>query len=371
MARSNGQHDNPITEHELLEWVEGTLSPQRESAVLRALANDTELARFMEQLRDDRVALASVPDEPIPAHVAERLSETVERQLLLGTVEEGPVLSDIPRNRKTTVRRSVFGDTTGRLLLVAAVVLIAVGAAAYFASVGLSGFERPSLPEQRELATNPPPVAVEPDVEETIAMDEQPDETPDPAPVEEVELAQAQEPTPPAPPMTTERAMELLAQGRLALRVQTDTPARAVTKMGRLAQRGDELPGRWRVRQDVPETLVSAMRPMGVDAFDQRVRAMLTAMADDGGEAPTVEARPVDTPVITGVYALDIEPTETELDTALAALRSQLGQQVELIELEEPVVVPSSVEVRSILWWGRGPEAWVKRVSVPVVVEEE
>src|SRR5262245_22583953 len=109
----NPARPNMPDEADLLAWVEGESLPrERELAVARALQQDRKLARRLEAMRADRLALRALREPECPADVLagveSALQPVLERQMLLGLSQGAPIEDHLPVSIVRPVKRSIL-----------------------------------------------------------------------------------------------------------------------------------------------------------------------------------------------------------------------------------------------------------------------
>ncbi|KAA0214040.1 MAG: hypothetical protein DYG94_02770 [Leptolyngbya sp. PLA3] len=334
---------NPHEEALVLEAIEGTLAPEQHAGLEALLTRHPGLQEHMAAMRSDRSRLADLtfelpPEVDLVAPVLARLEPEV---LPLRRME-------IPRRRRDVRWSPAAGR---RLALAAAVLLIAGFTAAYVHSqVGTPRLRPPVAVDTPDTAHPPVIVAEGPDVD-APAM-----ESADPIAPEQLLVAaegfweadRALEPD-------LKRAVQLLSEGRLAIRVlaRSEQAARegletmragiaSRSKTWALAGRvNDELCRRW--ERD------ASLQP--VWAVDQ--------------QADTIIEVPI--PTLLEVWSADLQLDATALASLTHAL-SELGWRVHLEEMSRPIdMEPGSLE--SALWWSEPNSTWHPSGSVPVVID--
>jgi hypothetical protein len=182
-------------------------------------------------------------------------------------------------------------------------------------------------------------------------------------------------------PMTAEHATELAQAGRLAIRIRaTDTDA-AAREVHQVAQQSAK-DVRWR-------PLEAAQAPSVFRALAARPAARSGSpehSTDPDGPywssplpdfiPPTPPKRTASAaefirrhPDLRALYTVEVPERPQELASLLGALTPGPAQVAEFVELEEAIPPVPSTEPGAVLWWGRAPANWVRRASVPIVVE--
>jgi hypothetical protein len=364
----------PVDETILAALVEGDLGSREADAVReRLLAADPDLAAMVELIERDRVMLRALGDETPPTGLAESVVARLEREALLGLSGGGAEHGSIPISvvRPARGRRAGFAgwitSPAGAGLAMAAVLALAVGVALQF--VGPRG-TRPAgtgeggvLPGEASLAQS------QPDAEPRVLG-----EAPIPPEAREQPLALAAAPAAGADAariFTDDpgRALELLAEGRLLVRVRAAAPEAASAELGRIAERPVRPNEAYRFAREVPEPLALAMETRYAPVAGKT--GPVEFASDELSRRPTAErpeAREA-TSALEAVYLAD-----TRLDaSALASLRHALslgdGKVAEFEELAEPLDLPRVLTPDAVLWWSREPSEWSRRAYVPVVIE--
>jgi len=371
-------HDLPIDIDTLAALVEGDLGCQEADAVReRLLAADPELAARVEMMCQDRVVVRTLGDEQPPDGLADAVLGKLEREALLG-LADGESGGTIPLSRVRMVRPSPWARGARRLrtpavmgLAMAAVLALAIGIAMQV----LPG----SLPRPM------------PDGEGPLALDtHQPDDRAagpggptDMAVASDVPPAPAGLVTPfaeagslaePGPELLftgdLDRALVLLGEGRLLVRVRSAEPEATVAQIGRLTGRAARPGEAWRLGGEVAEPVATALHtkfePV-VTGVEERILASADG-PEARGAAPRVSilVRPS---ALEAIYLADARADRAAMASLRAALSVGDGQAAVFEELAVPLEMPRVVTTESVLWWGRPASEWVGRSYVPIVVE--
>jgi hypothetical protein len=185
----------------------------------------------------------------------------------------------------------------------------------------------------------------------------------------------AHEPTPDLKGVPLERAAELAAEGRLAIRVVTsDTRGLAAFEQaGAAALNSPNRP--WRVSKQVPAQIVANVLPSvlprssGLDDPRMLAAEMVAPMAGLAMHPFLATTSPDNAfSRVRASYLVSVPATETGLDLLRTALRTRLKGAVEFFELAEPIAAPSVDTPRDLLWWTQSPAQWTPRATVPTVV---
>lgn len=395
---------NPITEADLIGWVEGTLPAARDRMLRAELTRNPALALRLQAMTQDRAILTSIPDEPAPAALLAAVQEAIERQTLFA---DAPALKiDRPSRWSRWALRP-------NMAMAAGVALVITGGV-YWAMVfsnaspvvrNMPSHDVPSVavgpttqnPEPRNAAnggssgvTEIAPVLASDTTGELLPM--QGDfaysgsDTQTLALAEAVMKAESGPPRRPLDARTAElrRALELAEQGRLVIRVRTPAGTRVAGKMDALAasaSRRDPVRA-WRVEGDVPPALLASLTNAGpMTSLEERTVTASPTLAssepqDVGRQAGvTVPTRVVrDTlPAVSSPAAAcmaEFRPTAPTLQALVAALSQKLGGEVILSEASSPQPITSDpADASSVVWWTQPPGTWGKWITVPVVVE--
>ena len=174
------------------------------------------------------------------------------------------------------------------------------------------------------------------------------------------------------------RALALLDEGRLLVRVQSVVPLRTTNNLAQLVSRRSSPSQAWHLERDVPsavlasvdalltpETVPAVTGPIVMADSQNPDHARLAAPDSDSSQAPRV--RPIS--ALSAMYLADTRHDAAALASLLAALSLGDGQRAVFEELAKPVKIPPVYTQESVLWWSRSPSQWVRRANVPVVVE--
>jgi hypothetical protein len=138
MARHDRQQE---FEAEILDWIEGDLSPEREPALLAALAADPVLGRRVHAMRADREVLLRLPEERAPEALLSGVEDALERRMLMGEsdgVQDTPSYARVSSVKSPGVLARIVSSRSARRLALAASVLLAVGFASWWGAERLS-----------------------------------------------------------------------------------------------------------------------------------------------------------------------------------------------------------------------------------------
>ncbi|HZW11042.1 MAG TPA: hypothetical protein VFF69_14160 [Phycisphaerales bacterium] len=355
--------------------VEGDLG-SREADVVRErlLAADPDLAARVELMERDRVMLRALGDETPPTGLAESVVARLERDALLGLSGGAdhvsmPVSVVRPGRTRGTGIAGWMTSPAGAGLAMAAVLALAVGVTLQLTGgprgAPLGGSGRPvegnPLMGEPSLAQHEP--APEPRVlgEAPAAPEQQP-----------IALAAEDAPEPVLERVFTDdpdRALALLAEGRLLVRVRAAAPDAAAAELARLAERPARPNEAFRIAADVPDPIVLAMESRYAPAAGEPGPVEFASSEPSHRAAPDRPDVREPTSMLEAVYLAD-----ARLDaSALASLRHALalgdGKTAEFEELPEPLDLPGVLTPDAVLWWARDPSEWSRRGYVPVVIE--
>lgn len=365
-----GFEDLPVEVDTLAALVEGDLDDREADRVREALLRaDPELARRVELMAHDRVALRTLPDAPPPAGLAEAITEQLERETLLGLASGEPTagsiaVSRVPRVSPAHRRRRLRPAGVG--LAAAAMLALGVGLALRFgtpaetmppASEGttIARSETQTRPAPAEAET--PPVAVAADVPDPPAGGESP-----------ASLASG---SAPAEPETFtgdwDRALALLGEGRLLVRVRTAAPERVASRLASLQTRTPRPGESWRLGPDVPGSLAAAVHARF--APESASGGPLVLAGSEEAPSPLVGSPAAAGTVLEGVYMADARFDRAAMASLLSALSLGDDQAAVFEELPEALHLPGVHTPEAVLWWSRPPSEWSERRHVPVVIE--
>lgn len=371
---------NPLSEEQLLDWIEGNLSPAEEARLASSAARPGLDAR-VRQMQANRRALSSLVDEPAPAELCERVLAALERDALLGltrgAAQEAIPISRVPLGRETPGIIARIMNTSPSRFAMAAGLIVAAGAAVY---LGL-------------IASRPGPTPGNGGVEPVgpIAIHGG-SETPGVTAASEMNTAAAAMAHTDAPsaslatqllaqsaPMDLAHAVQAAREGRLVMRV-------VATNTGGLAQieaaaTRDAGVRDWRLTKSVPPALVARVLPTksssGRVARGEDVMAGMAYAADPlrligPGAAlawtspPTVDRASR----VRATYLVDVPANTDMLQIVKTLFAGATSATVVFEELPEAIAAPRRVEPEDVLWWTQSTARWTPRVAIPVVVEE-
>lgn len=374
-----------LTEEVLCDFVEGLLPAAEVARVREALAGAPEWARMVGAMESHRRALATLPEDPPPADLLDRVQAVLEREALVGLTEgerrfeSAPVSVVLPRRSDGVLAR--IGPRLWRPLAAAAgIALVAIGAYSVFnPSARPTGRGEPG-PIVADAGTDSPPTTIAmADPTEAGLEPERPapGAADGPAALAAADPAQAE--------LLPAHALALARDGRLLIRVVADRTSVAEEAIEAIASlRGDPVRG-VTVERDVPSAVlaaVSAPAPVVVGPASRQRPEMIMAMERHaGGFDPLALVPPgvlspwlpVELPPALGrTFILELPGTQASLDSTRRALSAKLGRQVRIVleELSAPAVHPP-LDSAALLWWTGPAATWAPRVAVPLVVERE
>lgn len=352
-------------EGDVLAFVEGQLDAARADEMRAALDRHPEVRVMVDAMRTQRRILASFGDEQAPRELMGRVGDALKAAPETIVIARQPGVVHVRPNPLRIFVESRIGRrmaAAAALLLVAGIGIMLIGRVIERTPIGetRSGFDVP-------LAMNETPATPTTSTAMTSVVDDQ-NAADQPALAKDLIEDSAAGPTDvpvlaAAQPITPERAAELALEGRLALRVigQDD---RAASALARIAEQSDGS-GTWRVRADVPRSIVAALAPRPTPVDVERGPAL--ADDDGSGNAFLIERSNDQTPPV--VYLLESAATPEALAGALEALSARVHAPVEFVELDSPIETPAVVDARSVLWWNTPIDEWGVRIAVPVIVE--
>lgn len=399
-----------MDELDLLGWVEGDLPRARQQPVEQLLAREPKLRELLESMAGDRRELRAEPMDRAPEDLITRVEAQLERDLLVGLSGPANETLKIPVSRVVIRQEGVLarlgGAATMRVAAIAAMLVIAGGVGlvtvqSIMRSRPGGSMERPELVTRGDglsrmggadggMGSGDAALASAGLVGENADASELLGATMTPsAPLLASIAAKAAETEQMArgdATITPERAVELLREGRLAIRVKTTSFDRSIE---RLASIHAQPRPTWMLMDRADEVVVAALTPpppppastSGVpgDMRETLLNPGLIASADGGreGAGSELRARPM-VPGLTqrervlpqaAVYMAEVDATARALVGLRGALGAGSGQASEFVELERALPLPPAASVESILWWTRAPSGWVTRCTVPVMVE--
>jgi hypothetical protein len=299
----------------------------------------------------------------------------LERELLLG--DERGATGAIPVSSVVIVRESRQGRSRWRFaapLAFAASLTLLVGGAGYWQWISRTGKPGPADGGAQGM------VAATEEIREDASAATFAASNVDPVQDATVEVAPRPEATAvlashrPAV-IDEKRAIQLAQQGRLVMRVLSDDLA----GLPGLEQETSRKTARreWRLNTKVDEALVAAVRPrnlpFGLGSPQEFTHASEAAVSLLGPRAILSWPKPAladRASRVRATYVADVPERENTLKAVRAVFADRLDAKVVFEELAEPVAAPlQRLDVESSLWWTQPAHRWVKRVSIPIVVE--
>lgn len=389
----------------MLAWVEGEpLSPEANAAVARALLADPALARQLELMRRDRIALCSLPEESAPrdlvAAVEAALQPVLERELLLGLqgaepVESMPVVSMV-RPEKRGIFQTFLVDRAGRRMALAASLLVIIGGATWWATTTFTGAPSPVRPIALNDSSRSSPIV--PDAAAGSSTEIAPA---DASTASSLTMSTAPTPEATAPslvedtPIVVASAEELIGPVRTAM---DDALAAELARERKLVVRvvsreASTAPRRVcdRVRKELNSPaikLASAVPPeltvaLEVRPLDAPRPAPVTPEAPvfaaiDGASIYVGPPAPREVPIIEETEPQPLYVVQARLDAAtMSQLRTSLERagrdEVVFEERYEPLPLASGgapvLTPQAVLWWSNPPAGWTSWGEVPVIIE--
>ena len=156
-----------LTESDLIDMVEGTLTVSRETIAIAALKAEPRLGLLIKQMRLDKAAMASAPDVAAPSTLQDRVLETIDAQMIREIAARDQEMSGgIPISSfqyyEPSQARGVLDSKLFRFCAVAAAVLLVTGVTAYIAHEISSENAHRALMDRTAKAPKPiQPAAVE------------------------------------------------------------------------------------------------------------------------------------------------------------------------------------------------------------------
>jgi len=403
-------NSRPLTEDQLADWVDGSLSDAQVQALVDA-SGRSDLPQRMAQMQRHKVLLATTLPERAPRDLHDRVLAALERDMLLGAVEaERSSATETPAPQlkltgdgPTPAQRTNAARWMPRMAMAAGLLLV-VGGVSFFVVKAISLSSRPLAKDQFAGVTRPTPTnptdlasgtqiaALEKSEQSNTLGEANPASTTfadatlattssaassaaGPAAKQSANQILAAEPRIDPKGVPLDRAAQLAAEGRLAIRVVTED-TRGLASFEQAGAAPLNSPNRpWRVTKQVPAQIVASVLPSvlprasGLD--DPRVLAadMVVPMAGLAMH-PLLASTQVD-PTFSRVrasYLVSVPASEAGLDVLRNALRSRLKGAVEFFELPEAVQAPSADTPRDLLWWTQSPTHWTPRATVPTVI---
>ncbi len=400
----------PVSEDALVDWIDGSLSPQ-DVRRLAAESGRADLHDRIGQMQRHRDVLRSLGDTQgllrAPTDMHARVMATLERESLVGheSVEQelraleraAPADTAPVANLRLVQGEGSTSHWTKRapsLALAAGLLLLVTGGAYWTMQMLRSASPKMADPSKTiAMADANKPVATEStapagaDAAATPMMIASNDAT------QATEAAGARMNVttmaagPVAREVTIEEAVALAREGRLAIRVT----ARDLRGLSRLEQDGATRRGNqsWQLSRDVPPAVLAAALPATSEASRAFVRAahalgsstesgtamfstasLISPLIGPGATVTTFAPAVIATgPALSASYLLDVPQTERAFDAVRAVLRDRLKGEVVFAELPDAMPAAAKADAQSALWWTKPSSQWSPRVTVPVLVE--
>lgn len=388
MATNHLQLDDGV----LLAWIEGELSPDRHREVTNALGEQATLQARVDAMRLDRFTLSALGDDKAPADLLDGVADMLEREMLVGSSDalndaltnDFDGFEDLPETIESTP--VVVGTirparrVSDLQIAMAAGLLLIVGASAWFGGMMFAGRGKVPDPNTGPMAINldDPSPSVNTELAdgagaivpiETLAGADAPDTRSagsQPGVQDSMILASDE-------PITPERAVELLAAGRLVVRVQM-ADLTGLAWVDRLENRRSV-----RIERDIPFELARALEPKPIAPYERTHEQPALAMDGEAlGESmvgpptdfefyePALPER-----VVVSIVRIEVAADATTLSALLRGLRTQTGIVSAQFE-DAGEALPTQTErldADAILWWRLPPEQWTLKAKLPVVFE--
>lgn len=405
-----------ITEDDLIDLVDGVLPAPREAAVIEALRREPRLGLMVKAMRADRAEVAELAmvRVPRPVGMLDAIEAKLNREALSALVAESeqapasiPISSVIPQRRGII---AVLAESVWARRLATAASLAIVAGLGYFAVrelvKALPGVQPPRTIVRGPSSTgepspiNPTPVEAAPDRTE-VAEGPRGDEVSGESTMEVAAAPAADSSIPDSVAtggtLTLPEALRLAEAGRLVIRVRSNNhegTLRHLQELSRTSGREtrwraydvNALPTEYAALSSPLSDDPSSLTPLSPPSPDPR-RTPTTTIAGEGRSPQPRPAPP--SPIIspaapggidlfpvahTRVRALRIVQTSAStqaLDDLLKDIAVNRSHSASFFVLPEHASAhpAPSLDPESVLWWARGSSAWVKRVTVPVVVE--
>lgn len=375
----------PLTEEQIVDWIDGNVSADEASRLARA-SGRPDLSARVAQMQRQKSVLASLDDERAPAELYDRVMAAVERDVLLGIAQSASPSIVEPRLRLAGETESV-GSRASRVvqgnlprLALAAGLMLMVAGLAYFGSVAWKAVKTPVAPNIVDNGSGVPN-GTEVAINDTTpgngerAMSNAPGESPAAKSAASSETALAAAPDTGLREVSIERAVELAEEGRLAIRVLAQKPEN-LTRIERDVSK-PRAERQWRMTSTVPAQIVAAVVPArkstegSVLASDHRnALALLGPYLGPGAALSMVTAAADPLARVKGTFLVDVPATREQLGVVAAVFKNQLSARVVFEELPTVLDMPTAPQAQDVLWWTQPPSQWVTRATVPVVVEQ-
>jgi hypothetical protein len=379
----SGHAGDQVDELDLLGWVEGDLPRARQQPVEDLLAREPRLRALLSSMSADRAALRAMPAPAAPADLLSRVEAQLERDLLVGLSGPSTDTLDIPISRVTVKGDGVLARISPALRyasLAASVLIVGALGIVMWPSLTSSRSRQPSGAQPPTLIT-PGPLAAAPAESSTEASSAPSGVAAgiinnalakaEPAPsltdlaIAQADIADAL--TPADESISPDRALELLREGRLAVRIRTLDRDRTLV---RLASIHAEPRSTWSLLDRADETVIAALTPKPIQPQTTLDPSTLASSHDHtDAPRPSITIPPAPPPTPRAVYIAEVDATARALATLRGVLGSGSNQVAEFVALDAPIATPDAASIESILWWTRPPSGWVSRRTIPVMVD--
>jgi hypothetical protein len=377
----NPGNARPLSEEQILDWVEGRVDGEAVSR-LAAASGRAGLSERVVQMQANRRALQSLGVERAPKGLADRVVAALERDALLGLAEGTPAPPPIQITDHVRSGPARWARMGPGLALAAGLALVITGTV-YWSNVLFGGGPAQAPRESvGPMAIATGPADASPAARAKTSAESAPPADSAPAATMMAASGPAQEPAA-HEPLTPERAAELARAGRLVIRVAA-TSTRALSQLETMGNGRNHRA--WRLQKDVPPAVSAAILatvaapaipadfvgPVMAAAHPANVASLIAPMVGPRAAfnltPPRIER---DGSVIAGSYLLEV-PADAEAISGVASiLGERLKGEVRMEALPDAVPTPPSApDPGSLLWWTQTPQNWTPRASVPIVIEE-
>lgn len=395
---NNSHKPLPLSEDQLCDWIDGNLSDEQVSRMLAA-SGRSDLNDRVEQMQLQKAALASVPVERAPRDLHDRTLAALEREMLLGAVEEerssngstpslrlvsDPDAASLAKARSERTRKALPG------LAMAAGLLLVVGGTTYFVAQTISLSKKPMAAPSiahsdakqadtagaTELAIND----AKPEAASLMKMEGDAPGASTKRAADTMNSSASREAVFEPVTVALDRAAELASEGRLAIRVMSDD----LSGLKTFEQVGTSgVQKNWRVQKDVPAQVVASVLPAAFPSSHESVMNDPRMLASEivtplagfgaafGSNILPINSVPVDSSPISKVrasYLVTIPATELGLDVLRTTLRNRLRGAVEFIELPAAVTTQAADNARDAMWWTQATSQWTPKATIPLLV---
>lgn len=392
-----------LTEADLMDMVDGTVSAEREWVVIDALQARPQLGLLVKQLRMDRVGMTMLADfaETTPPNMLEAIEARLDRAALSALVHEAEEASaPIPISRVQPVGS---GNGRGIIRLIAESVwarrLATAASIAIVGGLGVLGAREllrkwPRLPGSVPVATTAGGDPSPPAPAATVAgADGQQTGQPDMAPETTVASVDPTNIRPepsdePEHPLTAAEAIALAQEGRLVITVRTAKLEGTLKQLESLSRASASTDMRWRSQDPdrLPSELAMLAVPLPDPSLDPRPPMSPTfvgpsrppAMASEGHGVAAQPPRHdesawlvLDQPQVRvrAIRTVRMNADARQLEDLLSDLNVSKDAAAKFRVLPTPIAERPSLEPESVLWWASGSDSWTHKITLPIVVE--